>query len=269
MTNHSLSSCCLSGKVRSGQPTGKEETIAGLPTYVALPESGDKSQAVFFMHDVFGWGFPNVRMLADSYAYAGIAAFIPDLHADDSLPIASLQDVDPPLAVKENLSAEEKKKKSERMHAAYGPWLGRHGDDVTVPRVDAFIAALKEMPGVKKIGALGFCWGAKYVLREVRHGTVDAGVACHPSLVSVPGDFEGIQKPLSVACGTKDSMLSMEEVVKIQETLAKASVPSEVRLYKDQVHGFALRGDWSSDADAQAMDEAEQQGIAWFKKYLD
>jgi len=34
------------------------------------------------------------------------------------------------------------------------------------------------------------------------------------------------------------------------------------------VHGFALRGDWSSEKDKKAMDEAEKQGIEWFKKYL-
>ena len=43
---------------------------------------------------------------------------------------------------------------------------------------------------------------------------------------------------------------------------------SEVRIYEDQVHGFALRGDWSSEKDRKAMDEATQQGINWFKKHL-
>ncbi len=40
------------------------------------------------------------------------------------------------------------------------------------------------------------------------------------------------------------------------------------KIYEDQIHGFALRGDWSSDKDKKAMDDAEQQGIAWFKKHL-
>ena len=34
------------------------------------------------------------------------------------------------------------------------------------------------------------------------------------------------------------------------------------------VFSFALRGDWSSEKDRKAMDEAEKQGIEWFKKYL-
>ena len=38
--------------------------------------------------------------------------------------------------------------------------------------------------------------------------------------------------------------------------------------YDDQVHGFSLRGDFSSDKDKKAMDAALEQGIAWFKEYL-
>lgn len=30
----------------------------------------------------------------------------------------------------------------------------------------------------------------------------------------------------------------------------------------------ALRSDWSSEKDKKAMDEAAQQGIEWFSKYL-
>jgi Dienelactone hydrolase family len=42
----------------------------------------------------------------------------------------------------------------------------------------------------------------------------------------------------------------------------------KVKIYEDQVHGFALRIDWSSEKDKKAMDDAEKQGIDWFNKYL-
>jgi hypothetical protein len=41
-----------------------------------------------------------------------------------------------------------------------------------------------------------------------------------------------------------------------------------MQIYEDQVHGFALRSDWSSDKDKKAMDDAEKQGIAWFQVSL-
>ncbi len=76
-------------------------------------------------------------------------------------------------------------------------------------------------------------------------------------------------KPLSIAVGTKDSLLNMDSIGNIQDIMAKKTgVPHELRLYEDQVHGFALRSDWSSEKDKKAMDDAEKQGIEWFNKYL-
>jgi dienelactone hydrolase len=77
-----------------------------------------------------------------------------------------------------------------------------------------------------------------------------------------------VAKPTSIAVGEKDSLLDMKSVEQIKEALEKTGVPTEVKVYKNQVHGFALRSDWSSDEDKKAMDDAEKQGIEWFKKYL-
>jgi dienelactone hydrolase len=69
--------------------------------------------------------------------------------------------------------------------------------------------------------------------------------------------------------GEKDSLLDKGTVGKIQDLMAKKTdVPHELRIYDDQVHGFALRGDWSSEKDKKAMDDAEKQGIEFFNKFL-
>jgi dienelactone hydrolase len=103
---------------------------------------------------------------------------------------------------------------------------------------------------------------------EGQVGGVDAAYACHPSLLSIPADLEAVTKPLSLAVGDKDSLLDMKSVEQIKDALQKKGVPTEVKVYEDQVHGFALRSDWSSDKDKKAMDDAEKQGIEWFKKHL-
>lgn len=118
------------------------------------------------------------------------------------------------------------------------------------------------------MSALTFSQGGRYSILMAQ-GRVDAAVACHPSLIAVPGDFETVTKPLSLACGDKDSLLSVDEVNKVKKLLGeKSDVPSEVVVYEDQIHGFALRGDFSSEKDKKAMDAAQKQGIAWFNKYL-
>ncbi|KAL2057131.1 hypothetical protein ABVK25_002870 [Lepraria finkii] len=69
--------------------------------------------------------------------------------------------------------------------------------------------------------------------------------------------------------GTKDSLLDNKSVGQIQDLMAKKTdVPHEIRMYEDQVYGFALRNDWSSDRDKKATDDSGQQSIEWFTKYL-
>lgn len=81
-----MSDCCLSGKVHSGSPKGKEEEIGGIPVYTSTPQNGSKEKSVIFIVDsmmtplhrfsravptdsfsllVFGWKFTNTRLLAD------------------------------------------------------------------------------------------------------------------------------------------------------------------------------------------------------------
>lgn len=127
---------------------------------------------------------------------------------------------------------------------------------------------MRSFPGTGKVGAIGFCWGGRYAILAA-HGEVDAAYACHPALVAIPGDFDPVTKPLSLAIGDKDSLLDNDQVGKIQDIMAKkTSIPHELRIYEDQIHGFALRSDWSSEKDRKAMDESEAQGIEWFNRYL-
>ena len=271
-----MSECCISGTLNtSATPSGREDTIGGLPCYIAEPSDGSTSKSVVFVVDIFGWSFPNVRLLADHYAKAGFYCYVPDIHEGDSLPISFLQNVEPPLKEQEKLSMVDKAKNAAIVPATLGPWLVRHREGVSEPIISGFINTVRSIPGTQKVGAIGFCWGGRYAIlqahgkKEGSVGGVDAAVACHPSLVAIPGDFEPVTMPLSLAVGSKDSLLDEKSVKQIKEVLdAKTDVPAEVHVYEDQVHGFALRNDWSSDQDKKAMDDAEKQGIAWFKRYL-
>lgn len=156
-----------------------------------------------------------------------------------------------------------------------GPWLVRHREAVARPLIDGFINTLRMTPGTNKIGAVGFCWGGRYAILQAHGktegsvGGVDAAFAAHPSLVAVPGDFDPVSKPLSLAFGTKDSLLDEKTRAQIIDLMSKKTeVEHEIRVYEDQVHGFALRSDWSSEEDKKAMDEATRQGIEWMGKYL-
>lgn len=72
-----MSACCKSGFQWDGTPVGKETKLANLPAYVT---GTNKDAAVLVIHDIFGWTFPNIRLLADHYASeAGVTVYVPDL----------------------------------------------------------------------------------------------------------------------------------------------------------------------------------------------
>ena len=191
-----------------------------------------------------------------------------DVHQGDSLPLEFLNSVEPPLKVREQLSMIDKTKATATVGTTLPPWLLKHREAVSKPLIDSFINAVRQIPCTEKVGAIGFCWGGRYAILAA-HGIVDAAYACHPSLVAVPGDFDGVSKPLSLAVGDSDSLLDKGTVGQIQDVMAKKTdLPHELRIYEDQVHGFALRGDWSSEKDKKSMDDAEKQGVDWFNKYL-
>lgn len=260
-----------------------------MKTYVSAPQNGSKAKTIIFLVDssfpppppstsskskltsnssVFGYEFKNVRLLADNYAKAGFYCYIPDLHQGDSLPLDFLQSVEPPLKVREQQSVIDKTKATANVGLVLPPWLIKHREAVSRPLISSFISAVKAIPGTGKIGTTGFCWGGRYAILTA-HGEVDAAYACHPSLVAIPGDFDPVTKPLSLAVGTKDSLLDTNSIGKIQDIMAKKTgVPHELCIYDDQIHGFALRSDWSSEKDKKAMDDAEKQGVEWFNKYL-
>ena len=71
---------CVSGAIHTGNPTGVEITYQGLRTYVSRPdEETTEKGIIIFITDIFGWEFPNSRLLADKYAKkGGYTVYIPD-----------------------------------------------------------------------------------------------------------------------------------------------------------------------------------------------
>jgi dienelactone hydrolase len=88
--------------------------------------------------DIFGI-FPNSQLLADEFAKSGYLTVIPDLFQGDQISVADME------SGKANL----------------GAWLPNHQTANVDPVVEASIKYVRETLGVKKVGAVGYCFGAK------------------------------------------------------------------------------------------------------------
>lgn len=79
-----------------------------------------------------------------------------------------------------------------------GPSKG-HTKEQVDPIVEKIIKDMKDNQGVKKIGAVGYCFGAKYVARFMTGGKgVDVGYMAHPSFVDAD-EVKALTGPLSIA----------------------------------------------------------------------
>ena len=143
--------------------------------------------AVLIVTDVMGHCFPNAQLIADQFAANGYLTAMPDVFFGDALPLNRAPDFD------------------------FFGWLNgkdgkkAHNVENTEPYVKSAVKYLRETRGVKRIGAVGYCFGAKYVIRGLGDGSVDVGYAAHPSFVE-EDELKCIQGPMSIAAAGEWSL---------------------------------------------------------------
>ncbi|GAA5902465.1 hypothetical protein JCM6882_002760 [Rhodosporidiobolus microsporus] len=243
----SLGPCCVSGFIHEGTPTGKVVELNGVKTYVALPSGDyDKTKALLYLTDIFGIDLPNGLLLADSFAKNGLPVYMPDMPNGDPVEKAALQSGKTTLP----------------------EWFSRHGRDVTRPPINKVIAALKEQ-GVKEFAAIGYCWGARYVVDLILDDEVKVGVVAHASLIEVPKDIEALDKkpvPFLWIMALQDYLLTPELQKQVKELLKDNKYHSFSDF--DAAHGFSNRGDPNDPKIRAEADRAFEESLAFIKKHL-
>lgn len=224
----------------SGSGSGCVQQIGGIKSYVS--GSSDSSNAIILISDIFGFEAPNLRKLADKVAAAGYYVVVPDyFHGDPYNP----SDTERPVLV----------------------WLKDHGHDKGFEETKPVIEALKQK-GVSKIGAAGFCWGAKVVVKLAQGDDIQAGVFLHPSKVTVD-DIKDVKVPLAVLGAEIDHMSPPELLKQFEEVLnAKPEVESYVKIFPGVVHGWTVRYNAENPTEAKPADEAHLDMLAWFQKHI-
>ncbi|KAK4695928.1 carboxymethylenebutenolidase, partial [Phenoliferia sp. Uapishka_3] len=275
MSSQTLGECCASGHLHEGTPNGKVIKLHDLDVYVTGDES-NKAKTVVYLTDIFGYDLNNARLLADEIASNGFWVVVPDFFHHDSLDGDLILKIAPRTSLPER-SVVQKGLDTASTMASLGPWLVRHREAVILPIIESFMKALRTDSAIKKIGAVGYCFGGRYSVL-MAHGLADAAVACHPSFLAVPADLEGITKPscetdLSLlSCLLQDDMFVESDQGKMQvffnENLKPKGIETEFETYKDQVHGWAVRGDINVESEKAAKERAEKQVVEWFKKHL-
>ncbi|KAJ1328026.1 dienelactone hydrolase family protein [Microdochium nivale] len=250
MASNPPGACCVVGVKHEGTPTGSDIKIGNFAAYIAEPEkSNANGAAILYVADVFGiW--QNSKLVADQFAANGFLCVIPDLFNGDQLALDALT---PSFDI--------------------GKWIGggSTGDNPHTPEiVDKIVVDslnwIKSEKNISKIGAVGYCFGAKYVARNVKAG-IKAGFFAHPSFVS-EDELKAFNVPLSIAAAETDSIFPAELRHRSEVILQEKGDPYQINLYSSVEHGFAVRADTSSKQARFAKEAAFVQAVTWFNTWL-
>lgn len=236
---------------------------------------------MLYLPDIMGiW--QNSRLLADEFAANGYLTLVLDTFNGDPIPVNQVEKMDIFAWVDGGSTGDNP-----------------HNEAAVDPIVKDAIKVLKDEYGVNKLGAVGYCFGAKvssqiihmstclrlitaeegkrrgecsltyccqYLVRHF-NGGIDAGYIAHPSFVS-DAELADIDGPLSIAAAETDHIFPAEKRHQTEEILQRAGKYYQLTLYSRVEHGFATRCDLSRRGAKWAKEQAFYQAIAWFDEHL-
>ncbi|KAI9848437.1 MAG: hypothetical protein M1837_000232 [Sclerophora amabilis] len=145
-----------------------------------------------------------------------------------------------------------------------------HEPERVQPVVESVIKVLRTEMGVERLGGVGYCFGGKYVILNLKGpSALDVGFIAHPSFVE-SSEVRAIAGPLSIAAAETDTIFPAEKRRETEDILAGAEVqqPHQMTLYGGVEHGFAVRGDVAKKEVRFAKESAFHQAVRWFDEFL-
>ncbi|MCJ1246468.1 hypothetical protein MMC30_003675 [Trapelia coarctata] len=241
-----MSDCCKTGFNWAGQPTGQETTLANYKTYVA---GTSKDAAILIVHDVFGWTFQNLRLLADHYAKeADATVYLPDFFEGE--------------VVSSDIFEDPQKREAFDIRA----FLGRNGKEKRFPEILACATALKSQ--FPKVGAVGFCYGGWAVCQLGSHPDLLSCVStAHPTLLE-KSEIDNLAVPTQVLAPETDPAFTPELKEYCNKVIPRKGIPYSYEYFPGLAHGFAAKGNVKDAKQKEGLERAKRAVVHWFNEFL-
>ncbi|CAG7952761.1 unnamed protein product [Penicillium nalgiovense] len=246
MASNPPAACCAIGVKYEGEAKGQFQQIGDVEVYISRPEHSSK-RSILLLTDVIGHRFINAQLIADQLAANGYMVVMPDLFHGDPVPLNNRPAI------------------FDLMTWLKGP--PGHLPDRVEPMVRAILQEMKSNMGCARVGAIGYCFGAKYAVRLLQPGFCDVAYVAHPSFVDAE-ELQAIKGPLSIAAAETDSIFPASKRHESEDILAKTGQPYQINLFSGVEHGFAVRADITKPTIRFAKESAFLQAVAWFDQYL-
>ncbi|KAL0571421.1 hypothetical protein V5O48_010537 [Marasmius crinis-equi] len=248
--------CCLKGFVHLGEPKGEIIKIAELDTYIARPpSSADGKRIIMYFPDVWGINGSfqfNGKLLMDYFAAQGFLVLGVDYFRGDEV------------------SKHRKHRNDTTTEPGfdYEAWKAKHiafADE----HVPIWMEAVAKQFGTEetKYAAVGYCFGAPYVMNALAGTMVSAGAFAHPAFLR-ESHFEKCAKPLFLSCAETDHTFPEASRHRAEAILKEGKRVYHFQLFSGIEHGFALRGNMDDVYERWAKEESASGIIRWFNLWL-
>ena len=279
-----VSEHCVSDRpTPDGTPAGEITTFSDVEVYISKPPSYPSSPAKLLLLLTSGTGIhsTNNQLQADLFAAEGnYVVVMPDQFGGDAAPNSTPS---PNIAKVEDQSILEQVKTGLAETAKsfmIDMWLARHGAEKVLPLVEKALEAAREefadaVSHGEGVYAVGYCFGAKYVLMLAGEGTetgvkdeeqgvarsgprIKAGAIAHATLATRE-DMLGIKSPVSMVCvgmllqaslakqvlvcgadddDTENDPLFPDDILDIgRKHLETSKIEHEIKTYPEVPHG--------------------------------
>ncbi|OLL26658.1 putative AIM2 family protein [Neolecta irregularis DAH-3] len=239
--------CCpttIPPVVGSNYQTKGTHLTADNVTYYSVGKKNSETALICF-YDIFGLQIPTLQGADILSAALGCRVIMPDFFKGNAWPLSNFPPSD---------------------QGEFKKWL----EPFYYPGIQSIISQFVDMArndGAKKIGAYGFCWGGKMV---VKTGKTFAAIAlCHPAFITGE-DAAGVEVPLALFPSDNENKADMDLFWSKLES--KSFYDKCVRKdYKAEGahHGFmAARADWDNPENKKKATDAYGVLVTFFKNAL-
>jgi carboxymethylenebutenolidase len=219
---------------------------------VATPPGGSGPGVLFFM-DAFGLR-PRIQQMAEQIAGWGYVVVAPNVFYRDG----TVSEVAP----QGDLTTPEGR---EAFFQVAGPRIGRLTSEMAVRDNDAYLDALRSLPGVLPgpVGVVGFCMGVRLAMRAAgRHPDQVAACAGFHGGRLVTDDADSPHRELATARAEflfghadNDGSMTVQDSADLGEALAAAGLTATNETYEGAPHGFTMSdtSSWNETAFVRAF----------------